>query len=207
MRGLPPRPVSILFLVIMTALLERHVANWCFCCFRFKEVFGQLQEQPWGSADGGEGRTRGRWYRAVTFDPGSREKKTLALFPTFVQRLPQHTHITHMFLQDTVLVSCGSPVSFALETVFYFFFIMHNLWLDTRELITIICKKKKKKDANILFQFSKYVLSGRRKCYTFFYNKNWFYIIKLFLMNHKEKYSNNKLLFLNCFLYIFLYFF
>lgn len=25
MRGLPPRPVSILFLVVMTALLERHV--------------------------------------------------------------------------------------------------------------------------------------------------------------------------------------
>lgn len=41
----------------------------------------------------------------------------------------------------------------------------------------------------------------------FFYNKNWFYIIKLFLMNHKEKFSNNKLLFLNCFFYIFLYFF
>lgn len=26
-------------------------------------------------------------------------------------------------------------------------------------------------------------------------------------MNHKEKFSNNKLLFLNCFFYIFLYFF
>lgn len=143
MRGLPPRPVSILFLVIMTALLERHVANWCFCCFRFKEVFGQLQEQPWGRADGGEGRTRGRWYRDVTFDPGSREKRHLH-FSQHVYKDCLNTHASHICSYKILSwYPAAALIPLQWKQCSIFFIMLYHLWLDTTELITIICKKKR----------------------------------------------------------------
>lgn len=52
MRGLSPRPVSILFLVVMTVLLEQHVAYGCFCCSDLRKSPDSCEEEPtWGKEE------------------------------------------------------------------------------------------------------------------------------------------------------------
>lgn len=116
MCGLPPRPVSILFLVVMTVLLERHVwstEKLMFPVVQIKEKSGQLPEQRQERASvGGVGGNEQENEDTVRKPWAHKEGGTKDSCASFIKFV--NTHSLLYYNISNILV-----------------FIMSSLWQDT----------------------------------------------------------------------------